>query len=110
MLQKFILGLLCLVVSGSVLAQQKAETKHVTGAVKSISADSMVVTVDGKDWTFIIDKDTSVLAKGASHTTTKAQEAKETTMITDFVKAEQTVAVDYQDKGGKLIATQVRVK
>lgn len=110
MLRKIVTGSLFLLLTGLALAQAKPETKHVTGAVKSIAADSMVVTADAKDWTFIIDKDTNVLAKGASHTSRKAEDAKETTMITDFVKVEQTVAVDYQEKGGKLTAIEVRVK
>jgi hypothetical protein len=110
MLQKIMLAVLCLFTTGLVLADQKAETKNVTGEVKSLSADSMVVTVDHKDWTFIVDKDTNVVAEGASHTTRKAEGAKETTMITDFIKVKQTVVVDYMEKGGKFTAKEIRVK
>jgi hypothetical protein len=110
MSKSIITGLLSLLVAGLALAQPKPETKHVTGAVKSIAADSMVVTVDGKDWTFIVDKDTNVVAKGASHTSRKAEGASEATMITDFVKAAQTVTVDYSEMGGKFTAKEVRVK
>jgi hypothetical protein len=103
---------LCLLVAGLALAQPKTETKtkHVTGAVKSIAAEAMVVTVSGKDWDFVVDENTNVLAKGASHTSRKAEGASEATMITDFVKAGQTVTVDYHEMGGKLIVNEVRVK
>jgi hypothetical protein len=93
-----------------VLADQKAETKNVTGEVKSLSASSIVLTVDDKDWTFIVDKDTNVVAKGASHTARKAEGAKETTMITDFIVVKQTVVVDYLEKDGKLTAKEIRVR
>ena len=110
MLRNIIIGLSCLLVAGSALANPKPETKQVTGEVKSIAADSIVITVDDKDWTFIIDKDTSVVANGASHTSRKAEDSKEPTMITDFVKVEETVVIDYLDKGGKLTAVKVRVR
>ena len=110
MLQKIMLAVLCLFTTGLVLADQKTETKNVTGEVKSLSADTMVVTVDQKDWTFIVDKDTNVVAEGASHTTRKAEGAKETTMITDFIKVKQTVVVDYMEKGGKFTAKEIRLK
>ena len=110
MLQKIMLAVLCLFTTGLVLADQKTETKNVTGEVKSLSADTMVVTVDQKDWTFIVDKDTNVVAEGASHTTRKAEGAKETTMITDFIKVKQTVVVDYMEKDGKFTAKEIRVR
>jgi hypothetical protein len=117
MLPKIIPGLLCLLVAGLALAQATPEEmkqqptpemNHVTGAVKSISADSLVVTADEKDWTFIVDEDTTVVAKGASHTSRRAARTEETTMITDFVKVEQKVAVGYIEKDGKFTAKQVR--
>jgi hypothetical protein len=43
--RRITLGVLCLFTTGLVLADQKAETKNVTGEVKSLSADSMVITV-----------------------------------------------------------------
>ncbi len=41
------------------------ETKNVTGTVKTASDDSLTITVDEKDWTFVVDKDTKVVAKDA---------------------------------------------
>ena len=110
MFQKIMLAVVCLLVSGLVIADPKAETKNVTGEVKSLSADTMVVDVDGKDWTFIVDQDTNVVAKGASHTMRKAEGANKTTMITDFIKVKETVVVDYTDKAGKFTAKEIRVR
>jgi hypothetical protein len=93
-----------------VLADPKTETKTVSGEVKSLSTGSVVVTVDHKDWTFIVDKDTTVVAKGASHTMRKAEGDKETTTIADFLKEKQTVAVDYVEKDGKFTAKEIRVR
>ncbi len=110
MLQKIMLAVLCLFTTGLVLADQKAETKNVTGEVKALSADSTVITVDHKDWTFIVDKDTYVVAKGASHTSRKAEGANEITKITDFLKVKDTVVVDYTEKDGKMTAKEIRVR
>ena len=44
MLQKIMLAVVCLFTTGLVLADQKAETKNVTGEVKSLAADSLVLT------------------------------------------------------------------
>jgi hypothetical protein len=104
------LAVLCLFTTVLVLADQKAETKNVTGEVKSLSADSIVLTVDSKDWTFIVDKDTNIVAEGASHTSRKAEGAKETTMIADFIKVKETVVVDYTEKAGKFTAKEIRVR
>lgn len=114
MSRKIVTGLSCLLVAGFALANPKLETKQATGAVKTISADSIVITGDGadkdKEWTFIINKETNVVADGASHTSRKAEDSKESTLITDFVKVKETVVVDYLDKGGKLTAVKVRVR
>jgi len=110
MLQKIMLAVVCLFTTGLVLADQKAETKKLSGEVKSLTADSIVITVDQKDWTFDVDKDTNVVAKGASHTSRKAEGANETTKITDFIKVKEMVAVDYMDKDGKHIAKEIRVR
>jgi len=110
MVQKIMLAVLCLFTTGLVLADTKAETKNVTGEVKSLTADSVVLTVDDKDWTFIVDKDTNVVAKGASHTSRKAEGANETTKITDFIKVKEMVVVDYTEKDSKLTAKEIRVR
>ena len=57
------------------------------GTVKSVAADSIVVTdKDGKDWTFAVDKTTKVYAKGGSHMTAEKKASGETMTIADAVK------------------------
>jgi hypothetical protein len=112
MLRKMVLGglVLCFF-TGLVLAQEKATTKDASGTVKSVAAASLTITDDAKkDWTFIIDKETTVTAKGASHKMREAEGTGKSTQITDFVMEKQSIAVKYTEKDGKLYAKEVRVK
>lgn len=108
----FFTGLSLLVLTGLALAQEeKAESKQVSGTVKAVATDSLTVTDDaGKEWSFVITEDTTVVAEGASHKMKAAEEAGESTMITDFVKEKQKVVVKYQEADGKLNAKEIRVK
>lgn len=102
-------GLMLLFFAGLVLAQ--AKTKDASGTVKSVAAASLTITDDAKkDWTFVVDKETSVTAKGASHKMREAEGANKATQITDFVMEKQSVSVKYEEKDGKLYAREVRVK
>ncbi len=104
-------GLMLLFGAGLVLAQAKATTKDAEGAVKSVAATSITITDDAKkEWTFIVDKDTTVTAKGASHKMRAAEGANKTTQITDFVMEKQSVSLKYEEKDGKLYAREVKVK
>ncbi len=93
------------------------ETKNVTGTVKTASDDSLTITVDEKDWTFVVDKDTKVVAKGAGTLTKDAEmmggkDAKMMggkTKFTDFVKPKQKVTVSYHETEDKLHAAEVRI-
>jgi len=104
-------GLMLLFGAGLVLAQAKATTKDAEGTVKSVAAASITITDDAKkEWTFIVDKDTTVTAKGASHKMREAEGANKTTKITDFVMEKQSVTLKYEEKDGKLYAREVKVK
>ena len=85
------------------------ETKNVTGTVKTASDDSLTITVDEKDWTFVVDKDTKVVAKGAGTLTKDAEMMGGKTKFTDFVKAKQKVTVSYHETEDKLHAAEVRI-
>ena len=86
------------------------KTMTANGTVKSVEADSVVVTDKaGKDWTFTIDKDTKVFAKGGSHMTAEKKAAGETMTIADSVKVGEKVTVKYHEMGDKLHAASVRV-
>jgi alpha-tubulin suppressor-like RCC1 family protein len=80
------------------------------GTVKSVAADSIVVTdKDGKDWTFAVDKTTKVYAKGGSHMTAEKKASGETMTIADAVKVGEKVTVKYHDMGETKHAAEVRV-
>jgi hypothetical protein len=85
-------------------------TMSATGTVKSVAADSVVVTdKDGKDWTFAVDTATKVIAKGASHKSDEKKAEHAPMMITDVVKTGDKVSVKYHDMDGKMHAASVRV-
>lgn len=107
---KAVLGVLSLLLVTSVLFAQKEETKEASGAVKSVAAKTLTIAHEGKEWTFVIDNETTVTAKGASHKMRAAEEAGKSTVITDFVMEKQTVAVKYTEKEGKLYAKEIRVR
>ena len=111
MLRKMVLGSLAVLVFAGAALAQKAMTKDASGTVKAVAAASLTITDDAKkDWTFIVNNETTVTAKGASHKMRDAEGANKATMITDFVMAKQSVAVKYEEKDGKLYAKEIRVK
>ena len=93
-------------------AQAKAASKTMsaTGKVSAVTADS--VTVKGKDgeWTFGVDKGTTVVAKGGSHKMAAMKADKKPTVITEFVSVGDDVSVKYHDMGATKHAATVTVK
>jgi hypothetical protein len=77
-----------------------------TGAVKSVTGRSLVLTSQGKDSTFVIDQNTKVIGRGAG---TAAGAAGGRLPITDLVGAGDSVSVSYKAMGGAMHATDVRV-
>jgi len=87
------------------------ETKEATGTVKSVMAASVVVTdAAGKDWTFEVGKDTTVVAKGASHKMDALKADGKPATIGEFVKEKENVIVKYSEKDGKTMAKEIRIK
>jgi len=84
----------------------KPESKTASGSVKSVSASSLVVTSSGKDMTFMLDSNTSVVGAGAG---TKTAAAGGRIAITELVKPGSQVSVSYNEKGTMMHATEVRV-
>lgn len=85
------------------------EAKEASGSVKAVTGNSLTVTDAGKDMDFVVDKDTLVLAKGASHKAKEAQAEGKETPITEYVKEKQSVVVKYVEQEGKLLAKEIRV-
>ncbi len=89
--------------------QDKGKTIDAMGTVSAVATDSLTVKGKAAEWTFTIDKETSVVAKGA---TTKSLELKaegKSTKLTDFVKVNDEVTVSYYDQGAKKLAATIRV-
>lgn len=101
---------LTLAMSAVVHAQSAAKTTNAQGSVSATSPTSMSVKGKAEMWTFMIDKATTVVAKGATHTTLAAKADGKNTVLTDFVKNGDTVTVEYHDLGGgKLHAARINV-
>jgi hypothetical protein len=87
------------------------ETKEASGTVKSVEQNTFTVTDShAKDWTFAVDKDTLVLAKGASHKMDKLKDNGKLPSIDEFVAAKQKVVVKYAEQDGKLMVKEVRIQ
>jgi hypothetical protein len=91
---------------GSVSTTAAPPSKNVTGKVKSATANSVVVTADNKDMTFVVTPETKVEAKGAG---TATQQAGGRITFNTLVGAGDTVQVTYQEAGATMRATEVRI-
>jgi hypothetical protein len=85
------------------------KTLTASGTVEKVATDSLTVKGKTESWTFTIDKETSVTAKGATHKTLELKAEGKGTKLTDFVKAGDQVTVSYHDMGSMKHAAVVRV-
>jgi hypothetical protein len=90
-------------------AQGAAKTMNATGTVSSVAPDTITVKGKTDSWTFMIDKDTSVTAKGATHKSLALKADGKATVLTDFVKMGDTVTVAYHDMGTMKHAARINV-
>jgi uncharacterized low-complexity protein len=101
-----------LLAAAPAFAQAKAASKAMsaTGKVSAVTADS--VTVKGKDgeWTFGVDKGTTVVAKGGSHKMAAMKADKKPTLITEVGTVGDDVSVKYHDMGATKHAATVTVR
>jgi hypothetical protein len=88
----------------SVDAQSKPKAMNANGTVKSVSADSLVVTAGAKEMTFALDSSTKFVGKGLS---TKSGGAP--MKASDAVASGDRVKVTYHDMSGTLHAATVTV-
>src|SRR5581483_3886136 len=88
------------------MSSDKPATMHANGTVKSVAADSVTVTSGGKDMTFSIDAKTRVTGTGLGH---KSAASGGKLSVTDAIGAGDSVAVTYQEMGGGMHATDIRV-
>jgi hypothetical protein len=87
-------------------ASAGAAATTASGKVKSVTPASLVITDNGKDMTFAVDKATRVVAKGAG---TATQAAGGSIAFTKLVGVGDTVSVGYAGTGPAMRATEVRI-
>jgi hypothetical protein len=85
----------------------KESSRLAEGKVTAVSASQFTISSGGRDLTFAIDRDTDVLARGASKAT-KAAGGSAT--LTTFVHQGDAVSVSYHDAGGQWIASEIRMR
>ena len=110
-LNVFVASLAILALPAFTLADQAEKPKTLTamGTVTEVATDSMTVKGKTETWTFTIDKETSVTAKGATTKTLELKREGKGTKLTDFVKAGDAVTVNYHEVGAAKHASNVRV-
>ncbi len=87
------------------------ETKEAKGAVKTVASNSITITDSAsKDWTFGVDKETTVIVSGGRHKMDKLKADGKPVTIDEFVKEKSNVIVNYVEKDGKAVAKEVHVK
>jgi len=87
----------------------KAKTLSAMGTVSAVTVDSLTVKGKTDTWTFTIDKDTTVTAKGATHKSLELKAEGKASKLTEFVKVGDSVTVGYHDIGAKKHAATIRV-
>jgi len=77
-----------------------AQTKTVKGSVKEVGANTVTVSVAGKDMTFNVDAKTTVVARGAGTKAKAAESAGKTGPgLSEVVKVGEAVEVAYHEAG-----------
>jgi hypothetical protein len=87
----------------------QAKTIDVAGIISAVTTDSLTVKGKPDSWTFTVDKDTTVTAKGATHKTLELKAEGKNAKLTDFVKVGDQVTVSYHDMGKTKHAASIRV-
>jgi len=92
------------------VSAQAPKTVTARGTVSAVSASSMTVKAGATDtWTFMIDKETSVTARGATHKSLALSNDNKAGTLTDFVKVGDTVSVGYHEMGTMKHAASITV-
>jgi hypothetical protein len=85
------------------------KTLTATGVVTKVGNDSLVIKQKTGEMTFTIDKETTVIAKGATTKTLALKAEGKSTTLANFVKVNDTVTVSYHDVGATKHAANIRV-
>ncbi len=100
-------ALVTLSLSAALAAPQE---KRARGKVTAITATAITIDVDGKPTAFGIDTaSTKFIARGGTTKTKAAERTGIKPTLGDTVKIGDNVEITYQESGGRMLATQVRV-
>jgi len=97
-------------VPGHLIAQGSGKTMNATGVVSAVTPASIAIKDKGQESKFVVDKDTSVFAKGATHKSLAMKADGKSTMLSDFVKVGDSVVIEYHDMGSMKHAATINVK
>jgi DUF4097 and DUF4098 domain-containing protein YvlB len=86
-----------------------AKAMTASGDVTAVAPDSMTVKGKTGEWTFTIDKDTTVMAKGATHKSLALKAEGKASTLTEFVKVGDAVSVTYKEMGAAKHASEIHV-
>jgi hypothetical protein len=102
------LAVLALVGLPASLAAQ-GDTKTVRGTVSVIGADTLTITMEGREMKFTVDSKTTVEAVGGSTKTRQAQAAGQAgPKLSEVLKTGQPVSVAYTESAGTMKAVSIR--
>jgi hypothetical protein len=90
-------------------AQDKSKTIDAMGTVSAVALDSLTVKGKAAEWTFTVDKETTVVVKGATRKNLELKAEGKSPRLTDFVKVKDEVTVSYHDLGATKHADTIRV-
>jgi hypothetical protein len=88
----------------------ESKSASASGKVTAVTAASLAVKGKKGELTFSVDKDTTVVAKGASHKMAAMKADNKPTLITEFVNVGDDVSVKYHDMGATKHAATVTVR
>jgi hypothetical protein len=107
-----ILALPSITLAGRTGAQAKPpaeKTIRTTGTVSAVAPDSLTIKAKSESITLTIDKETEVIAKGASTKTLELKREGKGTKLTDVVKVGDGVTVAYHERGATKHAATINV-
>ena len=91
------------------VSAQAPKTVNAQGLVSAVTTTSLSVKGTSESWTFTIDKDTEVTAKGATRKSLALKADGKSSVLTDFVKVGDRVAVSYHETGTTKHAASINV-
>ena len=103
------MALAIVAVSSLAHAGQAAKTMSARGTVSAVSPGFLTVRGKTDTWTFTIDKDTTVNAKGATHKSLALKEDGKASTLIEFLKMGDTVRVAYHEEGAAKHAAIINV-